>query len=121
MTDINQIKPTGLKIVLITQELSRIAKPLIDSKHNVVGVIESAPRNYRKNTFLRNIVNFIRASKWINRNYRKSLKGYCNYKLIPYRFMINGGDINIASWLETLEADVIVVFGMSQLLKEVEG
>lgn len=109
---------TGLRVVLISQSLPRVSQPLIDSKHNVVGVIESAPRNYKKTKMLRDLVSFFRTSKWLNINYKKSLKGYCNKKNIDYKFMTNGGDIEIEAWLKTLKPDVIVVFGMSLLLKE---
>ncbi|MBA6222884.1 methionyl-tRNA formyltransferase [Colwellia sp. MB02u-18] len=116
--DQNTITNTSkLKVVVITQDLSKILKPLHDLNHNIIGVIESAPRNYNKNILLRFYINFIRSNKWINRNYKKSIEGFCVRKKIPYRFMTDGGDVNIEAWLKTLNTDIIIVFGMSQLLK----
>ncbi len=38
-----------MKIILITQGLSRLLLPLINSGHNVVGIIESMPRDFTEN------------------------------------------------------------------------
>ena len=39
---------TGLRVLIVTQGVSRIVKPLFHSSHQIVGVLESASRNYKK-------------------------------------------------------------------------
>jgi methionyl-tRNA formyltransferase len=48
----------------------------------------------------------------------KSLKSYAVEKNIPYYYMNNGSDKNLEQWVKNINPDVIVVYSMSQLLKE---
>jgi len=98
----------GLKIVLITQGISRVVNPLVESRHNIVGIVESAPRN--KHSLLyksyRSIKGFV-----------GKLACYCRRKKIPYFYMKNGCDHAIETWLKKISPDIIVVYSMSELLK----
>ena len=36
---------TGLRVLMVTQGVSRLVEPLLNSRHQVVGILESAPRH----------------------------------------------------------------------------
>ena len=106
-----------MKIILITQGVSRIVYPLLSSDHQVIAVIESAPRDYKKNKKQGLIWNF---AKTIYKAFSKStitLEQLCSNKSIPYKFMLSSDDNGLDDWIKSLSPDLIVVFSMSSLLK----
>lgn len=106
----------SLKIVIITQGVSRIVAPLVDSDHQVVGMLESAPRGAargRFSEFARNVLAWL-ANCLFAVGY---LKGYCRQNGIAYRLMHSSTDAGLEQWLRQLQPDVIVVHSMSQLLR----
>jgi methionyl-tRNA formyltransferase len=72
-----------------------------------VGIIEAAARTQigYKNSFFK--------FPW-----RKTLKGLSRKHHIPYYYMNNGCDDTLQQWVRKLDPDIIVVYSMSQLLKE---
>lgn len=107
-----------IKILLITQGVSRLVRPLFESGHQVVGILESMPRDYdgskQKSLFfscLKKIYTVIKGKYLF-------LPDICKAKKIPYNFMWNKNTAEIAGWVKGLKPDLIVVFSMSQLLKE---
>ena len=103
---------------MITQGVSRIVPPLLNSKHEIVGIIESAPRNYNKKI---KIFRIKRVFRWLFSIFFSggcTLKMVCKYSSIPYRFMKSCDDEGLEAWLREKHPDVIVVFSMSQLLKK---
>lgn len=94
------------RIVLITQGISRIIYPFLNSDYNIVGIIEAAPRRPQK---IKNPFRFLSS---------KTLKKTASKRNIPYYYMGNGSDRKLQNWLVSLKPDVMVVFSMSQLLKE---
>ena len=108
----------SLRIVIITQGVSRIVEPLMSSEHKIVGIIESATRvaMQRKEP---SIVYKIARQLYSQVNRRaKTLKTLAYQKRIPYRYMISSNDQELEKWLKELQPDLVVVFSMSQLLKE---
>ena len=109
-----EIDKSELKVMIITMGLSRIVKPIVNL-HNVVGIIECAPRKIKNKTnglllkIVKKLYFFLKPSK--------SLKTYTNNKKIPYYYMNNGSDQSLEKWVKDINPDVIVVFSMSQLLK----
>ncbi|MBI6582516.1 hypothetical protein YA0851_19430 [Pseudomonas synxantha] len=106
----------SLRVLIITQGLSSIVEPLFNSKHTIVGVIESAARNQKKHglsSLIRKLV--FGLSGYIFNS--PSLKKYCSKKLINYRFMFSSNDQHLEDFVRTSNPDVIVVYSMSQLLK----
>lgn len=103
-----------LKVMIITMGLSRIVQPIVNL-HNVVGVIECAPRKIKNKTNIlllkvtKKLYFFLKPSK--------SLKTYTNNKKIPYYYMNSGSDKSLENWVKSIAPDVIVVYSMSQLLK----
>ena len=101
-----------IKIIIITSGLSRIVQPIIEN-YNVVGIIESAPRNYKKISNIKVII-----KEFLNKLRRiKSLKEFCKQKNIPY-FLMTSSDISLEKWVKDKNPDVIIMYSMSQLLKE---
>lgn len=107
-----------LRILLITQGVSRLVGPLFESEHQVIGVLESMPRDYdgSKNKSI-----LVRILKKIYSTVKKQdvfLPDFCRKKNIPYNFIWKKNSTEIADWIESLNPDLIVVFSMSQLLKD---
>lgn len=105
-----------MRVLLITQGLSRIVAPLMASCHQIVGVAESAPRGFRRRPYLyrllfgsRNVLARLGIGK-------QTLANLCRDQGIPYR--LDGVfDAATRDWMADLSPDIIVVFSMSQLLK----
>jgi len=105
-----------LKIVVITQGVSRIVKPIVMGTHEVVGILESAPRKNVniKRSFLYGIY---KMCKGVFKSHSE-LQGFCEEKKIPYQMMYSSDDEGLESWLHSLRPDLIVVYSMSRLLKK---
>ena len=75
-----------MKILIITQGVSRIVNPLVESRHKVIGVIEAASRDYGKSKS-RDIKNSLIKlySKW--KGGAGSLESFCLDYEIPYKFL----------------------------------
>lgn len=101
----------GYKVMIITQGLSSIVKPIVGN-YNVVGIIESAPRNYRNLSRLKKFANELITILKSN-----NLKRFCYKRNIPYYFMTEN-DKKLEEWIKAKNPDVIIVYSMSQLLKE---
>lgn len=107
-----------LKILLITQGVSRLVPPLFSSTHDVVGVLESMPRDfrpYRQGTWLYDL---LRAVYALFRRREDSLKRWCDRRGVPYNFIWKGNSSEVAGWISSLKPELIVIFSMSQLLNE---
>jgi methionyl-tRNA formyltransferase len=109
---------TDLKIILVTQGVSRIVEPLFSSGYQIVGILESASRNYNKQKKLYKFVSIARNLYSVVARQGTSLKGMSKKQKVPYRLMMSSDDPNLVNWIKELKPDVIVVFSMSQLLKE---
>jgi methionyl-tRNA formyltransferase len=97
----------SLKIIIITQGVSRIVMPFLNSSYIIVGIVDAASRSAigRK----RNYFKF----PW-----KKSLKKLSKAYHIPYYYMNHGSDEAFQEWVKKSNPDVMVVHSMSQLLKE---
>ena len=101
-------------IIIITQGLSRIVKPLFYNKGiNIFGVIECAPREINKPT---NSLIISVYHKIIKKS-ESELLTFSKQNNIPYFYMTNSSN-ELESWVKNLAPDLIVVYVMSQLLKE---
>lgn len=107
-----------MKILLITQGVSRIVQPVISSGHEIVGVLESMPRGF-SGRVRRSIIFDILS--WVHcffKNKKSSLEDFCASNKIPYRIIWKGNLAEVKEWVEGLSPDLVVVFSMSQLLKD---
>ena len=107
-----------IKILLITQGVSRLVGPLFDSGCQVVGVLESMPRDYEGKKNKQLLFDFLKKIYGIVKKRDISLSNFCKAKNIPYNFIWEKNAREAAGWVNGLKPDLIVVFSMSQLLKD---
>ena len=88
---------TNLKVIFITMGISNVFNMLLGSEISIIGVIESKKRNVNKQN--------------------EELKNFCLEKGLPYYFMNEGCNVHLEKWVKELEPDLIVISGMSELLK----
>lgn len=106
----------GLRIVILTQGVSRVVYPLLRSDFNVVGILESAPRGYHGRE--KNIVFKIASSIYRFFFNGLTLEQVAEQYKLDYQFMVASDDPEVVEWVARLKPDVIVIHSMSQLLKE---
>lgn len=106
-----------MRVLLITQGVSRVVQPVLSSGHEIVGVLESMPRGYSGDVgssfvfkFLRNFYSFFKIKE-------VSLKNICAAHVIPYHIIFKGNLGEVGGWVEGIRPDLVVIFSMSQLLK----
>lgn len=102
-----------IKIIVITQGISPIVQPLLSSHHEILGMVEDAPRVIRrrnKGKIHEVLVGLI--------SQIKGLRSLCNDRNIPYFYLKNKNQVAFESWVRSKEPDMIVVYSMSHLLKE---
>ena len=107
-----------IKILLITQGVSRLVRPLFGSGHQVVGVLESMSRDYDGQRRKSLLMGLLRKIYNISKKKNISLPDFCEKKNIPYNFIWKNNTEEIVGWVENLKPDLIVIFSMSQLLKD---
>lgn len=98
-----------LKVVIVTQGISRIVMPVLNSDFNIVGIIESAPRP--KNSKVYSLYRSVKG-------YIGNLARLSKKRGIPYYYLRGKVDSNVIDWVKQQDLDLIVVFSMSQLLPE---
>ncbi len=102
-----------LKIIIISQGMSLAVHPLLNSRHKIVGIINSEPQ--RKPGKLLRLAQSIYGV--MNRK-PSTLKKLASLHGLPYYAMSNTSDDRLADWVRTLAPDVIAIHTMSHLLKE---
>jgi len=102
------------RVMIITMGISRILEPILKA-HDVIGIIEAAPRKKKS----KNIFSYIARKIHLKiKPLLGNLKMYSSRNNISYYYMKNGSDQNLQNWVKKLNPDVIIVYSMSQLLKE---
>lgn len=107
-----------MNIIIITQGVTPIVKPIINSGYNVVGIIESLPRNYSTPGFYKLIINKLKIYifKKLRRIHNLELFSYFNG--ISYTQYKKENKNYIASWIKNKNCELILVYAMSQLLPD---
>lgn len=107
-----------MKILLITQSVNAVVVSLVNSKFEIVGLAENAPRTAKpseKESFTIRLKNKL---KNVLGRQVVSLKQYCANKKLPYLFFGTKDHDALKSWVINQNPDLIVVYGMSMLLKK---
>lgn len=107
-----------LRLLVITQGMSRIVSPLLSSPHQIAGVLESVPRGFLQSPVRFWLYNIIRLVVRLLISKPLGLQQYCKKSKIPFRFLFSCKDEGLIQWIDDLRPDLIVVFGMSCLLSE---
>jgi methionyl-tRNA formyltransferase len=106
-----------MKIIIITQGISEILDPILRSNHEVIGIIESAPRNELPK--IKRLIKRAISKVHILFNLKIiSLSDFAKKNNIPYYYFKKGDDKGAEEWIRMKSPDLIVVYSMSQLLKE---
>ncbi|KZZ72024.1 hypothetical protein A3765_13575 [Oleiphilus sp. HI0130] len=106
------------RVVLITQGLTRVVEPIINSEHEVIAVIDAPPRAPKKKKKPSRIGVFLKPF-FIMLGVRKpSLEKYCASHSIRYLSMAQLSDNEISDFLRKEHVDILVVYSMSSLLRE---
>lgn len=108
-----------LKILLITQGISRLVEPMLNSGHSIVGVLESMPRDWEEGVLEKPILyRFLKKIYDVAKRENHSLFDFCEKRKIPYNFICKNNNKSVSLWIKSIKPDLIVVYGMSQLLKD---
>ena len=106
------------RVVLITQGLTRVVAPIVNSEHEVIAVIDAPPRAPRKKKKPSRIGVFLK-SLFVMFGLRKpSLQKYCVSHSIRYMSMATFSNSEIGAFLRKEQVDILVVYSMSSLLSE---
>lgn len=108
----------SLKIIIITQGVSRLVMPILGSGHQVVGVLESMPRNFDGNTKKPYFILMLKKIYRIIKRKELLLNKFCKINEIAYKYIWKNNEKEVSSWIKVLKPDLIVIFSMSQLLKD---
>lgn len=106
------------KILMITQGVSRLVRPLFESNHQVVGVLESMPRDYDDSRKKSLLIEFLKKTYSLVKRQDVFLPNFCKKRSIPYNFIWKKNSKEITNWIRELNPELIVIFSMSQLLKD---
>lgn len=106
-----------MRVVVITQGVSKIVKPILSSRHEIVGLVDAASRDAGASgpRFLRRTVRRI-----LGRIYPplQTLEQFSVKAGMPYFYLTKNSMSEFGRWLGGQAADVVVVFSMSQLLPQ---
>jgi methionyl-tRNA formyltransferase len=107
-----------MRIILITQSVNAVVEALADSSFELIGLAENAPRVPRppqKGGFVIWAKNKL---KTLIGKMPQNLNQYCLKKNIPYLYFGAKDHDILKAWVKEKKPDLIVVFGMSMLLKK---
>jgi methionyl-tRNA formyltransferase len=106
-----------LRVTVITQGTSKVLESILESEHEVVGIIESSPV-YELNSFLRAAGKFLTSIYYSFTLSPLNLRLFSKKMQIPYYFFRKRDNEGLEKWVKSLEPDLIVVYSMSHLLTE---
>lgn len=109
-----------MKVLFIGQNglFTMIPLQTVANEHDIVGIVESAPRNYNRNKGLKqNIKDRVIAS------YRKikstpTLEKFAIKASVPYFLLTKENQHDLVQFISSVSPDIICVASMSQLLKK---
>lgn len=108
-----------MNIVLITQGLNPILYSLLNSEHQVIGIVESLFQNSngKNKVLVKKQSIFFRLKKWLT-NRVDTVSELAQKENIPSFLLNHKNSSDLKLFLEQLKPDLMVVFSMSQLIKE---
>jgi methionyl-tRNA formyltransferase len=102
-----------LKIIIVHQGMTRAVLPLLNSRHDVVGIIESVSAKESPGVLLK-LAKMVHAAARPNGITLQTLSRAYG---IPYYRMTDGSAGDLAGWVKKLAPDVIAIHTMARLLK----
>ena len=105
-----KLKTSSLRVLIITQGISRIVNPLVSSEHAIVGIVESAPRQKINPSLIQSTYRSLK-------KFTGELPRFCRRESLAYYYLKKSDDSRFIIWLKHQDPDVIVVHGMAHLIK----
>ena len=106
-----------MRVVVITQGISDVVESVVESSHEVVGIVECAPAQ-EKNSFLKAIERFFTGAYYLLTSNPLNLKNFSKKQKIPYYYFRKEDSEILKKWMKNLQPDLVIVYSMSHLLKE---
>lgn len=106
-----------MRVVVITQGISNVFESIVESGHDVVGIVECAPSK-ELNPFLKAVGGFFTGVYYSLTSNPLNSKIFSKKLKIPYYYLRKEDSENLEKWMKNLQPDLIVVYSMSHLLKE---
>jgi methionyl-tRNA formyltransferase len=106
-----------LRVAVITQGVSKVLESILESGHEVVGIVESFS-SYEPNSFLKSAGKFLTSVYYSFTLHPLNLRLFSKKMKIPYYYLKKGDNEGLETWMRNLEPDLIVVYSISHLLKE---
>lgn len=112
-----RLKITRLRVVVITQYVSKILESILESGHEVVGIIESAPAR-DLNPLLKAAGKSLTSTYYSFTSRPLNLRLFSKKMEIPYYYLKKGDDEGLERWIKNVDPDLIIIYSMSHLIKE---
>ncbi len=93
-----------------------MVKPLLASKHEIVGILESMPRDFTGRLDESFLKKCLKKLYEIIKREDLFLENFCRKNKTPYSYIWRENAQQVAAWVEGLRPDLIVIYSMSQLL-----
>jgi methionyl-tRNA formyltransferase len=106
-----------LRVAVITQGVSNLLESIVDSKHEIVGIVECAPAK-EPNSLLKAIGGFFTGFYYSLTSDPLNLRIFSKKLKIPYYYLRKADSECLEKWVKNLQPDLVVVYSMSHLLKE---
>lgn len=106
-----------MRVAVITQGISNVFESIVESGHEVVGIVECAPAQ-EPNSFLRTIGGVFTGIYYSLTLNPLNLKIFSRKLKIPYYYLRKEDNEGLEKWMKDLQPDLIIVYSMSHLLKE---
>lgn len=106
-----------MRVAVFTQGISTIFESVLESGHEVVGIVECAPAQ-EPNPFLKAIGGVFTGIYYSLTSSPLNLRIFSKKLKIPYYYLSKGDSESFEKWIKILEPDLIIVYSMSHLLKE---
>ncbi len=106
-----------MRVLVITQAISHILEFILESGHEVVGIVESSP-SHEPNSLLKTSGRFLTSLYYSFTKNPLNLRLFSKKIGIPYYYFKKGDHEGLEAWVKSLDPDLILVYSMSHLLKE---
>lgn len=107
------------RLVLITQGISRVVMPILTQRDvEVVGIVESAPRDYSRRPTRAMTLRTVLARALAMIRPAPSLESVSKQHNLPYFLLHKANGKEFANWLKEIRVDLVVIYSMSQLLPQ---
>lgn len=103
------------RIMIITQGVTPVVKPLLTSQYEIVGLVYAMPRKKKRGLFKAVLATILKKIHSIKKG---SLKQVASRHAIPYFELSKQNSDTLVDWAKALMPDLTVVYSMSHLLPE---